>query len=605
VSFGMLREVKQCQCCKKEFTLNEGDFALYAKLEVPHPTWCPECRMRRRLTFRNERTLYKRTCGMCKKSIIAMYDEAASYTIYCESCYNSDNWDRFSFGRDYDFNKNFFVQFNELLHAVPRIALEVLNNQNSPFTNYTWFSKNCYLAPSTLYSENVYYAKATDKTKDSIDVTECVECEWCYEILASEKCHSSSFLINCRECLNSAFLFDCVNCQDCILSYNLRNKRYCIRNVEYKKEDYEREKEKLVLSSRKALDALKKEFSQIMQTKAIHRFARLLKTVNTTGNNVSNARDSKNVFEMYNLENVRYAARGYNIKDSADMYGTDDTELDYECTNNGVLGSRIRYSTNTHSQVTNAEYTDYCRNSSNLFGCAGIKNGSYCIFNKQYSPEDYEKLRTKIIAHMNDMPYSDALHRIFRYGEFPPPELSPFAYNEAISAEYMLLEKEEAIALGYKWKDENKKTVSVTLKTEDIPDNSRYANEEILKEIIECAHKGECNEHCSLGFRLTPFELEFYKRLQLPIPDLCSNCRHYARLALKNPWKLYKRECDCGMQKSNIKNQNFGVPAEQIYKNITKHFHGSSPCTNEFETTYSPDRPEMIYCEKCYQQEVS
>ena len=24
----------------------------------------------------------------------------------------------------------------------------------------------------------------------------------------------------------------------------------------------------------------------------------------------------------------------------------------------------------------------------------------------------------------------------------------------------------------------------------------------------------------------------------------------------------------------------------------------------EFETTYSPDRSEIIYCEKCYQQEV-
>jgi len=32
--------------------------------------------------------------------------------------------------------------------------------------------------------------------------------------------------------------------------------------------------------------------------------------------------------------------------------------------------------------------------------------------------------------------------------------------------------------------------------------------------------------------------------------------------------------------------------------------HGDSPCENEFETTYDTERKEIIYCEKCYQQEV-
>lgn len=28
------------------------------------------------------------------------------------------------------------------------------------------------------------------------------------------------------------------------------------------------------------------------------------------------------------------------------------------------------------------------------------------------------------------------------------------------------------------------------------------------------------------------------------------------------------------------------------------------PPPTEFETPYSPDRPETVYCKKCYQQEV-
>jgi len=34
------------------------------------------------------------------------------------------------------------------------------------------------------------------------------------------------------------------------------------------------------------------------------------------------------------------------------------------------------------------------------------------------------------------------------------------------------------------------------------------------------------------------------------------------------------------------------------------HFHGQEKCTVEFKTTYAPERSEIVYCEKCYQQEI-
>ena len=54
------------------------------------------------------------------------------------------------------------------------------------------------------------------------------------------------------------------------------------------------------------------------------------------------------------------------------------------------------------------------------------------------------------------------------------------------------------------------------------------------------------------------------------------------------------------------------------YKNTGKHFHDDHPdapvgtphpegrrgCPNEFETTYAPERLDVVYCEKCYQGEV-
>src|SRR3989338_8766070 len=69
----MEAETKKCQNCKKDFTLESEDFNFYKKMKVPPPTWCSECRLIRRLSFLNVRTLYKRLCDLCGKSVISMY----------------------------------------------------------------------------------------------------------------------------------------------------------------------------------------------------------------------------------------------------------------------------------------------------------------------------------------------------------------------------------------------------------------------------------------------------------------------------------------------------------------------------------------------------
>ena len=103
-------------------------------------------------------------------------------------------------------------------------------------------------------------------------------------------------------------------------------------------------------------------------------------------------------------------------------------------------------------------------------------------------------------------------------------------------------------------------------------------NNNITKEIIQCATTNQEEKekyNCTEAFKIIPQELEFYKKLNLPLPRYCPNCRHHQRLKNRNPFKLYTRTC----QKEG--------------------------CHNTFQTTYSPDRPEIVYCEKCYNKEVA
>jgi len=175
---------------------------------------------------------------------------------------------------------------------------------------------------------------------------------------------------------------------------------------------------------------------------------------------------------------------------------------------------------------------------------------------------------------MNEHPYINKNNIIYKYGEFFPTEMSPFCYNETVANDNYPLTKDEAEKVGFRWKDKEDRNYIPTIRSNEIHDNIKNVSDNIINEIIECEHKGLCNDRCSTAFRIIKDELTFYKRFNIPIPHLCYGCRYSERFRQRNPLKLWHRAC----MKPN--------------------------CPNTFETSYSPDRPEIIYCEKCYQQEV-
>ncbi|MBI4653308.1 hypothetical protein HY750_03585, partial [Candidatus Kuenenbacteria bacterium] len=119
----MNTKIKICQNCSRDFQIEPEDFLFYEKINVPAPTFCPECRHQRRLVPRNERSLYKRKCDLCQKEIIAIYNDKDPFPVYCYNCWWSDKWNPFDYGRDYDFLKSFFGQYKALQNVVPRLAL--------------------------------------------------------------------------------------------------------------------------------------------------------------------------------------------------------------------------------------------------------------------------------------------------------------------------------------------------------------------------------------------------------------------------------------------------------------------------------------------------
>jgi hypothetical protein len=107
--------------------------------------------------------------------------------------------------------------------------------------------------------------------------------------------------------------------------------------------------------------------------------------------------------------------------------------------------------------------------------------------------------------------------------------------------------------------------VAKTITASQIPDNIKEIPDEILNWAILCEKTGR-------PFKIQPLELSLLRKMNVPAPRLHPDQRHRDRFALRNPRKLWERNC--------------------------------AKCQKPIKTTYSPDRPEIVYCEGCYMKEV-
>src|SRR3989338_947095 len=517
----MEAEVKICQNCKQSFRIEEADFKFYGKIKVPPPTWCPECRLVRRLAALNHNSLYHRQCNLCGKNIIAMYHSNVSFPVYCMPCVWSDRWNPLWYGREYNFVASFFQQFQVLQNVVPRGALMGVYQTwiNSEYNNFAQDLKNCYLLFNSDYNENCAYGSEVERSKDCFDIMMVDSCELSYFSVDIVKSYATHFSIDCEGCQNVWFSKNLTNCSNCFGCINLRNKQYYIFNKAYTKEIYLEELKNFDLGSAKVIGEMLKTAS-LFYLKFPHKFIHGRHNVNVSGDYIYHSKNTHDSYIATESENCRYCM-WLLIKTTKECYDYsqfgENAQNVYEALVCGKGINNLKFSAFCVADVFDVDYCIDCDASHHLFACIGLRNKSYCILNKQYTKEEYEKLVPRIIEHMNSMPYVDSKGRVYRYGEFFPPELSPFSYNETIAQEYFPLSKDEALAKGYSWKDPEPRNYEITLKTEAIPDHITGVTDSILNEIIQCAHyydirvnprfdqresASTCNEQCTTAFRI-------------------------------------------------------------------------------------------------------
>ncbi len=560
-----------CAISGKKFVVTPDDLEFYhavgpeianKKFPIPPPTHCPEERLRRRLAFRNERFFYRVKCALTGKSLVSIYSPDKNLKVVERSAWRElDNREH---GREYNFSRSFFSQFNDLYRSTWKgNVIQASEMVNSEYTSNAGRMKNCYLLFDSGQTEDCSYGVWLGYSRDCYDTYCCGECELCYDSTNIFNCYQTYYSTRCQNCSFSALLYDCIGCKNCIGCSNLRNKEYYLFNEPVSKEKFNEAWSTLFSGSRNAVQMFRDKFTEVMRVTP-RRAVYNVQCTDSIGDDLSSC---ENVFEAYNCseaKNSKYVWDCYfGIQDSYDVSGWGEgMEWSYELSSCGGLkgtagitgclfsvsliygGFDVLYSINCIEQ---------CKN---LFGCCDLIKKEYCILNKQYTKDEYEALVPKIIEQMKTAK---------EWGEFFPIGLSLFGYNESLAQEFLPLSKDQAKKVGASWCDyempapEAKSVVNA----KDLPDSIHDVDDSILNSAVRCEVSGKL-------FKFTKAELAFYRNQGIPLPRRQFIERHQQRISALNPRKLWKRQC--------------------------------SKTGETLLSSYAPDRPEIIFGEAAYRE---
>jgi len=504
-----IAERRDCVVSWKSFAIFQGDLDFYHKIwptfngkKYPclAPVMEPHERSIHRLSFRNNKKLYRRNCDLTGKNIISEHPADSPYKVYHQDDWYTDSRDPTTYGQEIDWNKSFFEQFENLLLKVPKMALVNVNSENSQYANYVSNAKNCYMTSVSYHnSEDIYYScrvMSSNNCCDCYHLENCERCIGCTDGWNLQSCYYTHICNDSRFCYFSAFL---ENCSDCIFCNNLVNKQYYIFNKQYTKEQYNEYIKKLKADPEFFTKWFTK-FKEILQS-AIYPAVKIIRSENSYWSNIYDNKNTLFCVGLSEWEDCRYSGWEY-TKDIRDVSGG-KIEMWLESINVGLEWTYHLIGCKSIISCSNMYYCDNCYdNCEYCFGCVGLRWKKYYIFNKQYSKEDRER-EVSILA--------EKMTKEWVRWHFFPRKLTAFAYNDTWAYEIAELTKEEAIDKWFKRKDEEFKKYDW--------------------EWVECEKSGR-------GFRHISLELKLYSSLWVPAPKIHPDERH-RELYKRRAWEKF------------------------------------------------------------------
>lgn len=524
----------------------------YKLVNMPPPALQGMSRIQVPLAFWPYGFMHKETCDKSGESMVTIFTKE-KFPIYKREHWYDDTWERPSM--EIDWNRPFLDQMLELQTKTPHFHVLGYKNENCDYNEDIWFSKNCYMCRHVGYGEDLLYCYRMVTNRACTDCTYCLKTEQCYSCVYCIESTALYYSLYSNNCSYSYFLYDCRNCHDCVLCWNMRNKQYCIENVQYTKERYEEKVAEMNLQSRSSLLKLHATFLEKIKRDAIHRVDRNLRTEDSLGNHLVDCKNVRYGYFWEDGEDCAYAFRGAENKDvfnSCGMFKCELTHFASQCTETYQV-SHALYSANTKF----SNFIDQCVDCKNLLGCVGLYKKQYCILNKQYSKEEYEELKPRVLKKLEE---EGALNSFF------PIKFAYSTYNQSLAALFFRETEESAKEKGFIWGGIESKKTSKGIPGDSLPDSAKEVTTDFLGKEYACS----VTQH---PYNFIDQEIRFYKEMKLPLPEHYPEFRQLKRYQLVPPVDMRSTSCN-----------KCGTTIDTYYP---EHWHYAN-----------------IYCESCYEKAV-
>ena len=443
--------------------------------------------------------------------MISRFPDTNKVTIVDKDIFEENRDDLVKKWIDYNSDIDFFENFKILFDQTPQPNfIHYLPSENSNYTDSANCSKNAYLSNVVVFGcENVAYSCAIRS-----NVSNCYNS--LYVIENSDNIYSSLGVVSSYNIFYSKYIqnsnhiyfsSNMIGCSECIFCDDLENASYYIENKKYDKAEYIQKKQEILNHKSKFLDYYKK----------VNKNGKNYASTNTTWTFACNSEDVENGSFIVNVKDARNCIFIWAEDGNENMYDNFITGASFWNDLYGVLNSW--WSSHLYIQA-HASLSNTCFYSYNLLechhciGCIGLKNKSYCIFNKQYSKEEWEDLANQIFSQMD---------QDWILWDFFPWHINPFYFNDTMAGILWNFTKEEVQADWYMWRDEEIRV--------DIPEGADVININELheyqwydtewnwtinKDILKKVIKNEKGNY----YRIVQMEYDFLVKHKLPLPDI-------------------------------------------------------------------------------------
>ena len=529
-----------CEITGEVFEITPEQREAYEYFDLPLPKVSPSERLRHQLSFCSDHQLFWRRCSETSKRMITSYTPKSQFNIVDLEYWNSPEWDASKYGRNYNFESVFVDQLLELWHQVPRPSLNSFRSEDSADCNDVFEVKHCSMIFNSAYCNGCFHSSHMLRCDNCVDCHSASDSKWCFQSTYIDNCTRVGWAYDLKGCSDSYFLSNSSDCSNCMFCVNLSNAKYCLFNEQLSKKEYEAAVAKWDFSTHEGVLLAQRSYHAFLQEHPIaHIASDDPKT--TSGNYLRSCSRTTNSFECNECDNCIDCNLLMDANNCLDCTGIGiGTEFCAQSIGVGFNARRIVNSVACWDNVEDLEYCSHCSNSRYLFACVGLNGAEYCIFNKQYSKEEYERLRLSIVARLKERDI---------WGRFLPAAFSAYEYNNSLAQVLMPLAKVPAQMLGFRWDSSDPLVRPSQLKSRmgtdyhlaQVPSGvDALDGPSASREVFLCELTGQ-------PYTLSLAERELYKELKVAAPRRSPERRFEERMLQLAPRVLEERD---GMQTS-------------------------------------------------------